>query len=62
MYMLGYRYVPHFIPGIEGAAHGEDLFLYWDTFITKVSKLIFNGYRPVSKKMVRVLSNFVKYK
>ncbi|CAH1962617.1 unnamed protein product [Acanthoscelides obtectus] len=62
MYILGYRYIPHFIPGIEGTAHGEDLFLYWDSFITKASKLIFNDYRPVSKKMVRLLSNFVKYK
>ncbi|VEN46887.1 unnamed protein product [Callosobruchus maculatus] len=62
MYQLDYRVLPHFMPGIEGLGHVEDMFYYWDTKITQFSKLFSSNYRLISQRMVRLLSNFVKFK
>ncbi|CAH1994053.1 unnamed protein product [Acanthoscelides obtectus] len=62
MYELGYRFLPHFVPGVEGLAHAEDLLLYWDTTITKTNRLLIPHFKLISERMVKILSNFVKHK
>ncbi|CAH1994057.1 unnamed protein product [Acanthoscelides obtectus] len=62
MYQLAYHYIPHFVPGVEGLAHTEDLLFYWDTTITKANNLLIPHHKLISERMVKILSNFVKYK
>nr|CAI5826694.1 unnamed protein product [Callosobruchus analis] len=47
MYMMAFQFLPHFTPGVEGVGHGEDLFLFWDTLLTKILKLLVDDYRLI---------------
>ncbi|VEN36726.1 unnamed protein product [Callosobruchus maculatus] len=62
MYMVDHKYVPHFIPGVEGVGHGEDLYFFWNSTFTQTAKLLFPNFKLILRRMVRLLSNFVKYK
>nr|CAH7721672.1 unnamed protein product [Callosobruchus chinensis] len=62
MYMMDHKYVPHFVPGVEGVAHAEDLFFYWNSTITEIARSLLPNFELTMQRMVRLLSNFVKYK
>nr|CAI5863031.1 unnamed protein product [Callosobruchus analis] len=44
--------------GVEGVARGEDQFLYWNSTITPINKLLLPNLKLTVQRMVRLLSNF----
>nr|CAH7760988.1 unnamed protein product [Callosobruchus chinensis] len=62
MYTMDYRFVPHFVPGVEGVGHAEDMFFYWDTTTTKLGESLLPNFGLIVQRMVKLLTNFVTHK